>query len=555
MLSRFGGVLVRFAPQIKTSSRILSPHSSSSTTNNSTNTFVRCFARDSDALAGDGENEDDTGFDYEGIDEDVSDGEDGGKGKVNPNRPDGPGTDSDPDSPHIYRLQQEMARPEYQFDYLERDNDDLRQELAFRQQNLAELDKIISEEWVLNHENNVYYNPKTGETKVPLEQSFEAYKQRRARRQLNDTVSQANSSFPDYMSKEILLKEAQFYPEHEMGAIRDKYKHLNFKDLGKVLSEADHSFFKREPTWSLMKWGTRFPFVGDEGEAALKHELEHLKFLSLLPYKYHVKTLRTGHMTSTGRKMGVGVLVIGGTGNGYVGYGYGKGPSPVEALKRASHDLRRNMLEVPLDEGRTIPFNVVGKYRTTKVIMQRCSRGRGIRGGPLMQAIYECAGLEDISSKITGSRLKNPMSIIQAIFQGLAQLVSPRELAHWRGVNYYTEYVDPIREPPPSPEEMARRTSKIKDYIKDAEDQWAKRTDLNHAADEQPVEANEDEGPDVPVPSPEGEEGEEPKKKRRTRTEELHHQYHPWTLPRRLNPTRPHPRPGVFQGPELKAID
>lgn len=557
MLSRFGGTLVRLSPPLRpSSSRLLFPlsHSSSSS-------FIRCFARERDGGDNDGAYEDESGFDPEGMvaDEDGDFGSNGKKGKdvVNPNRPDGPATDSDPDSPHLMRLEDELKRPEYQFDPIQADRDEIREELEFRQKNLSELDQIISEDWVLNHENGVYFNPTTGETKVPFEKSYEAYKQRRARRGRESKVEETNERFPDYISKMNLLKEAQFYPEHEMRSIRDKYKNLNFKDLNNVLADADHQFFKRDPTWSMMKWGVRYPFSGGQSEAALQHELEHLKFLALLPYKYHVKTLRTGHMTHTGRKMGVGVLVIGGTGNGYVGYGYGKGPSPIEALKRASHDLRRNMLEVPLDEGRTIPFNVVGKYRTTKVIMQRCTRGRGIRGGTLMQAIYECAGLEDVSSKITGSRLKNPMSIIQAIFQGLSQLVSPRQLANWRGVNYYTEYNAPIREPAPSPEEMARRTSKIKQYIKDAEDQWSLRSDLNHKTDEQHQqqdEQNESNLGSVPPAPEEGEEG-APKKQRRTRTEELHAKYYPWTLPRSTFPSRPRPRPGWFQGPELKRVD
>jgi small subunit ribosomal protein S5 len=548
MLCRFGGALARLPPLLKPS-HLLFPHKTS----------LRFFAGEADVTA----YEDETGIDPDGlIAEEEEEAEEargkqfgrGRKAVVNPNKPDGPGTDSDADSPHIARLQEEFMRPEYQRDPLQADRDEIREELAFRQRNLSELDKIISEDWVMNHNNGVYFNPTTGETKVPFEQSFEAYKERRARRERTRTVAQANAAYPDFISRHYLLKEAQFYPEAEMTFIRDKYKHLNFKELGDVLADADHQFFKRDPTWSLQKWGVTYPYTGGQSEATLQHELEHLRFLALLPHKYHVKTLRVGHMTETGRKMGVGVLVVGGTGNGYVGYGYGKGPSPVEALRKASHNLRRNMLEVPLDEGRTIPFSVIGKYRTTKVIMQRCTRGRGIRGGPLMQAVYECAGLEDVSSKITGSRIKNPMSIVQAVFQGLAQLVSPRQLAQFRGVNYYTEYGGPIREPPPSPEEMTRRTSKIKEYIKDAESQWSKRTDLNHDLDE-PEEWGEEAtlggGPSIPPPT----EGEEPKKQRRTRTEELHQMYYPWTLPKRTNPSRPRPRPGQFQGPELKSID
>lgn len=534
MLARFGAVARR--TPFSSASRLLLSHQN----------FVRCFARDRD---GDGAYENEAGFDADGFGDEVPASEREGP---NATQPDGPATDSDADAPHIFRLMKEARLPQHNSDEILDDQEEIREELAFRKKRLEELDQIISEDWVLNHENGVYYNPKTGETKVPFEKSFEEYKMRRAGRQRKRTIEEINNHIPDYISPVPVFEQSQFYPEIEMRGIRDKYKHLNFKELQGVLNKADQQFFQKPAMWSMMKWGVRFPFPGDDSDIALQHELEHMRFMALLPYRYHVATMRVGHMTKLGRKMGVGVLLVGGTGNGYVGYGYGKASSPAEAMKIATHNLRSNMMEVPLDEGRTIPFSVVGKFRRTKVIMQRCTRGRGIRAGPLMQAIFECAGLEDMSAKITGSRLRNPMSIIQAIFQGLGQLVSPRALAASRGVNYYEEYCGPIREPAPTPEELAKRTSKIKEYIKDAEEQWARRTDLNHR-DMEPMGDWTGEGyveePAQPATedSPEGE-----KKTRRPRMKDVHMSYYPWNLPKSARPTRPTPRPGWAQGPELK---
>lgn len=120
MLARFGAV-TRRAPFFS-ASRLLLSH----------NNFVRCFARDRDG-DGDGVYENEAGFDADGFeDEDAAVTDRDGP---NATQPDGPGTDSDPDGPHIHRLIQEAQLPQHNGDDIVDDREEIREELAFRQSN------------------------------------------------------------------------------------------------------------------------------------------------------------------------------------------------------------------------------------------------------------------------------------------------------------------------------------------------------------------------------------------------------------------------------------
>lgn len=55
--------------------------------------------------------------------------------------------------------------------------------LKTMQANLGEMDKFLTDEWIKNDKNGVYYNPSTEEVKVPFEKSYAEYKARRADRQ------------------------------------------------------------------------------------------------------------------------------------------------------------------------------------------------------------------------------------------------------------------------------------------------------------------------------------------------------------------------------------
>ena len=87
-------------------------------------------------------------------------------------------------------------------------------------------------------DNGVYFNPETGETKVPYEKSWKKYLARRAERSRAENVEATNQGYPDYLTPEKYHSAATLYPMDEMDIIRKKYKRTNspFPALQPVLT-------------------------------------------------------------------------------------------------------------------------------------------------------------------------------------------------------------------------------------------------------------------------------------------------------------------------------
>ena len=140
---------------------------------------------------------------------------------------------------------------------------------------------------------------------------------------------------------------------------------------------------------------------------------------------------RVSKTTKGGKNFGFAALVVVGDQKGRVGFGKGKAKEVPEAIRKATEQAKRQLIRVPLREGRTLHHDIEGRHGAGKVIMRTAPEGTGIIAGGPMRAVFEMLGVKDVVSKSIGSQ--NPYNMIRATLDGLRKEGSPRQVAQRRG--------------------------------------------------------------------------------------------------------------------------
>ena len=141
---------------------------------------------------------------------------------------------------------------------------------------------------------------------------------------------------------------------------------------------------------------------------------------------------RVAKVVKGGRRFSFSALVISGDGQGRFGFGLGKAGEVPDAIRKGGDQCKKNLMEVPNVDG-TIPFEVVGKYGSCRVVMNPAKKGRGIIAGGATRVICELAGIKDIVCKVHGT--KNTSNVVRATYNGFSQLVSSAQYASERGID------------------------------------------------------------------------------------------------------------------------
>ena len=140
---------------------------------------------------------------------------------------------------------------------------------------------------------------------------------------------------------------------------------------------------------------------------------------------------RVAKVVKGGRRFGFAAIMVVGDGKGRAGYGAGKAREVPEAIRKATEQAKREMVRVPLREGRTLHHDVAGRYGAGRVVLRAAPAGTGVIAGGPMRAIFECLGVHDVVAKSIGT--SNPHNMIKATFEGLSRLCTPRAIATRRG--------------------------------------------------------------------------------------------------------------------------
>ncbi len=140
---------------------------------------------------------------------------------------------------------------------------------------------------------------------------------------------------------------------------------------------------------------------------------------------------RVSKTVKGGKRFGFAALVVVGDQRGRVGFGKGKAKEVPEAIRKATESAKRNMIRVPLRDGRTLHHDVNGRHGAGRVVMRTASQGTGIIAGGPMRAVFEMLGVHDVVAKSNGSQ--NPYNMIRATLDGLQNQSSPRSVAQRRG--------------------------------------------------------------------------------------------------------------------------
>jgi len=165
---------------------------------------------------------------------------------------------------------------------------------------------------------------------------------------------------------------------------------------------------------------------GRRGERGAQQQAEETDLTDRL---VHIN--RVAKVIKGGRRFSFAVLVVVGDGQGRVGYGSGKAREVPEAIRKATDQAKRDMIRVPLRNGRTLHHDVQGRFGAGRVVLRAAPAGTGVIAGGPMRAVFETMGVQDVVAKSIGTA--NPYNMVKTTFDALNNCLSPRAVAAKRG--------------------------------------------------------------------------------------------------------------------------
>jgi len=143
-----------------------------------------------------------------------------------------------------------------------------------------------------------------------------------------------------------------------------------------------------------------------------------------------VKLNRTAKVVKGGRRFSFSALTVIGDRKGKVGFGFGKANDVSEAIRKSIDKAKRNMVHLPVKNG-TIPHEVTGLFKASRVLLKPACSGTGIIAGGPVRAIMEAGGVTDVLSKSIGS--SSQYNVVKATFDCITKMMDAKSISRNRG--------------------------------------------------------------------------------------------------------------------------
>lgn len=144
-----------------------------------------------------------------------------------------------------------------------------------------------------------------------------------------------------------------------------------------------------------------------------------------------ISVSRVTKVTKGGRRLRFSALVVVGDRNGLVGLGTGKAKEVPDAIKKAVQAAIKNVVRIPIVDGRTISHEAIGQCGVSKVLIKPALKGTGVKAGGAARPVLEMAGVKDVISKSLGSNTK--INVAYATLDALKSQRTVDEVSKLRG--------------------------------------------------------------------------------------------------------------------------
>ncbi len=137
---------------------------------------------------------------------------------------------------------------------------------------------------------------------------------------------------------------------------------------------------------------------------------------------------RVSKTVKGGRRMRFAALVVVGDKKGRIGFGMGKATEVPDAIKKAKEAATKNVINVKLvEDNRTVPHAYKGIHGSSTVFLAPAAPGTGVIAGGAVRNILELAGVQDVLSKVIGSRTS--VNVVYATIDALKNMRTVEEVA------------------------------------------------------------------------------------------------------------------------------